>query len=154
MDNYTEIEEINDDELLQEHSSETEIENGGNDDNDDILHSHQSKDNVSSLVEELQEKIHRQNGANNYEVSFGSSIYTDAEIDKMEHDVDMAKSEVAARKSDVSNWESKVSLNNTEEHKKNGDYANAVSHLSDAKSRYNTAVEKLNAAKEKLNNAR
>lgn len=150
MDNDMEIEDIYDDDLLQGQVSEDEIENN---DNHDDTSNHRAKDNISSLVERLQEKIHHQNGEVVHEVSFGSSIYTDAEIDKMKHDVDMAESEVAARKSDVSNWESKVSLNNTDEHKKNGDYANAVNHLNDAKSRYNAAVDRLNAAKAKLNNA-
>lgn len=150
MDNDFEIEDVLEDELSQGHSSE---DTGTNYDIHEDGSNHGDKGAVSSLVEKLQEKIHRHSGENDHEVSFGSSLYTDAEIDKMKHDVDMAESEVAARKSDVSNWESKVSLNNTDEHKKNGDYANAVSHLNDAKSRYNAAMDRLNAAKCKLNNA-
>jgi hypothetical protein len=136
------------------------VETPSSDDEHTLESEHQSgtshrgeSDSVSSLVDKLKEKIHHISEHDTHEPSFGSSIYNDAEIDKMKHDVAMAESEVAARKSDVSNWESKVSLNNTEEHKKNGDYANAVSHLNDAKSRYNNAVDRLNAAKSKLNNA-
>lgn len=150
MDNDFEIEDVLDDEPLHGHSPEDAGENDGRHEDGQ---NHGDKGAVSSLVEKLQEKIHRHGGEDDHEVSFGSSIYTDAEIDKMKHDVDMAESEVVARKSDVSNWESKVSLNNTDEHKKNGDYANAVSHLNDAKSRYNAAVDRLNSAKSKLNNA-
>ncbi len=151
MDNDIDIEDIDDDNLPSVPSSEDE---NGNGKNHDDLPSHHANDRVSSLVEKLQEKIHRHCEDDEHEVSFGSSIYTDAEIDKMKHDVEMAESEVIARKSDVSNWESKVSLNNTEEHKAKGDYANAVNHLNEAKSRYNAAVDRLNAAKSKLNNAR
>ena len=151
MDNDIDIEDINDDDVTSGSSFEEE---GENENIHDDLPSHHAKDHVSTLVDKLQEKIHQQGEANEHEVTFGSSIYTDAEIDKMEHDVEMAESEVIARKSDVSNWESKVSLNNTEEHKAKGDYANAVSHLNEAKSRYNAAVDRLNAAKAKLNNAR
>lgn len=151
MDNDIEIEDINDDELLQGQSSEDAIENGDNHDN---LSNHRAKDHISSLVEKLQEKIHRHSGDDAHEVSFGSSIYTDAEIDKMEHDVDMARSEMNARKNDVSNWESKVSLNDTKEHRANGDYENAVRHLNEAKSRYNYAADRYNSAVSKLNNAK
>lgn len=151
MDNDIVIEDINDDDEI--FGSLFDEEGGDNNIHDD-LPSHHATDYVSSLIDKLQEKIHQQGEANNHEVTFGSSIYTDAEIDKMEHDVEIAESEVIARKSDVSNWESKVSLNNTEEHKANGDYANAVSHFNDATSRYNAAVDRLNAAKAQLNNAR
>lgn len=150
MDNDMELEDIYDDDLLHGEPHENPI---GDDDTHEDHAAHHANDSVSSLVDKLREKIHQYNVDDAHEVSFGS-IYTDAEIDKMEHDVEMAESEVSARKSDVANWESKVSLNNTDEHKKNGDYANAVNHLNEAKSKYNAAVDSLNAAKAKLNNAR
>lgn len=80
--------------------------------------------------------------------------YSDAEIDKMEHEVDMARCEMNARKNDVNNWESKVSLNDTKEHRANGDYENAFRHLNEAKSRYNYAVHRYNSAVSTLNNAK
>ena len=94
------------------------------------------------------------NHMNNLQIAFEGNEYTDAEIDKMESDVNMAQSEVNARRADESNWETKVSLNNTKEHRENGDYANALSRLNEAKSRYNTAVDRLNDAQSKLRNAK
>ena len=76
--------------------------------------------------------------------------YSDAEIDKMKHDVDIARSEMVARKNDVDNWKTKVSLNDTKEHHANGDYENTVRHLNDAKNRYNYAVDRYNSALSKL----
>lgn len=92
-------------------------------------------------------------------VSIAKSIsftgkYSDEEIDKMKHDVEMARSEVNARKNDVNNWKSKVSLNDTKAHHANGDYEYAVRRLNEAKSRYNYAVDRYNSAVSKLNNAK
>ena len=87
------------------------------------------------------------------DISFGAK-YSDAEIQKMESDVDMAEHEMKCRENDMNNWRSKVSLNDTKEHRANGDYDNAVRHFNEAQSKYNTAVGRYNSALSKLNNAR
>lgn len=87
------------------------------------------------------------------EISFGAK-YSDAEIQKMESDVNMAEHEMKCREDDLLNWRSKVSLNDTKEHHDNGDYDNAVSHYNEALSRYNAAVNNYNKTLSILNNAR
>lgn len=87
------------------------------------------------------------------EISFGAK-YSDAEIQKMESDVDMAEHEMKCRENDMNNWRSKVSLNDTKEHRANGDYDNAANHYNEARVKYNSAVDKYNSALSKLNNAR
>ncbi len=110
----------------------------------------EGSEHKDEITTSLEDKIRQKLG----DTTFVGVKYTDAEIDRMESDVDMAQSEVSARRADVLNWESKVSLNDTKEHRANGDYANAVNRLNEAKSRYNTALDRLNDAQRKLNNAR
>ncbi len=87
------------------------------------------------------------------QVSF-TGIYSESEIEKFEHDVEMAYSKVKSCESEVSNWRSKVSLLNTKAGHSNGDYENAVRRLDEAESHYNDAVDEHNRAKSRLNNAR
>lgn len=87
------------------------------------------------------------------QVSF-TGIYSESEIEKFEHDVEMAYSKVKSSESEVSNWKSKVSLLNTKAGHSNGDYENAVRRLNEAESHYNDAVDEHNRAKSRLNNAR
>lgn len=117
---------------------------------DDILNINDAFESTNKYQHES-EKILQSHSS---DISFNSAHYTDAEIDKMKHDVDMVKHEMNSRKSVVSNWESKVSLNNTKEHRLNGDYDDAVRHLNEAKSQYNDAVSRYNSAISRLNNAR
>lgn len=110
------------------------------------------EDCFSSTIDEENSQVQYQVHDDSSQVSFGAK-YTEAEICKMNSDVDSAQSEVNACKREVNNWESKVSLNDTKEHRANGDYSHAVDKLNDAKSRYNHAVDELNNAKRRLNNA-
>ena len=119
---------------------------------DDILHQIMSDDhNLSS--DDFHTESDEFSSAPHSDISFGSK-YSDAEIQKMESDLDMAEHEMKCRENDMNNWRSKVSLNDTKEHRANGDYDNAVRHFNDAQSKYNSAVSRYNNALSKLNNAK
>ncbi len=148
MTDDIDIEELDDDTWETEihHSNET-----GDANDSSVSHVNALSSANSPLVQQLQKNIQAAFGSAH--PSFGG-MYTDAEIDKMESDVEMAEYEVNCRRADVSNWETKVSLNDTIEDRKNGDYAYAVSQLQNAQSQYSYALERYNQAMSRLNNAR
>lgn len=119
---------------------------------DDIIHHIMSDDNVNTVNNQMS-GIDSNSESTHSDISFGAK-YSEAEIRRMESDVDMAEHEMKCREDDMNNWRSKVSLNDTKEHRANGDYNNAVRHFNEAQSKYNSAVSRYNNALSKLNNAK